>query len=91
MSDHEEKKPALRGGSGCAFALIVVGILWTVLSGLCTATFTISPLFSGDGNPAGIIGLALAIGLPSIVIGLALWVIGHKWLEESRRRRSGDS
>ena len=56
--------------------LIVIGTLWLVLTGLCTAAFAIGLL--GEGN-LGDITVILTIAIPSILIGGLIYAIG-RWL-----------
>ena len=60
--------------------LVVIGVLWLVLTGLCTAAFAIGLL--GEGN-LGDIGVILTIGVPSALIGGAIYAIG-RWLRPKR-------
>lgn len=56
--------------------LVVVGALWLVLTGLCTAVFAVG--IAGEGN-LNDIGGVLSIGVPSALIGGAIYAIG-RWL-----------
>lgn len=56
--------------------LIAAGMLWLVLTGLCTAAFVIALAAEGHLNDAT---GALAIGVPSALIGGAIYGIG-RWL-----------
>lgn len=56
--------------------LIVVGALWLAVTGLCTAAFAVG--IAGEGN-LNDIGGVLSIGVPSALIGAALYAIG-RWL-----------
>ena len=56
--------------------LVVVGTLWLVLTGLCTAVFAVG--IAGEGN-LNDIGGVLSIGVPSALIGGAIYAIG-RWL-----------
>jgi hypothetical protein len=56
--------------------LIVIGVLWLVLTGLCTAAFAIGLL--GEGN-LGDVSVILTIGIPSAVIGGVIYAIG-RWM-----------
>jgi hypothetical protein len=63
-------------GRFVGLVLVVVGVLWLVLTGLCTAAFAIGLLGEGNLND---IGGVLSIGVPSAVIGGAIYAIG-RWL-----------
>ncbi len=56
--------------------LVVVGILWLVLTGLCTTAFAIGLL--GEGN-LGDVTVILTIAIPSALIGGLIYAIG-RWL-----------
>lgn len=54
--------------------LIVIGMLWLVLTGLCSGAFLIGLL--GEGNLRDV-GVVLTIGIPSALIGAAIYAIGR--------------
>lgn len=54
--------------------LVAVGTLWLVLTGLCTAVFAVG--VAGEGN-LNDIGGVLSIGVPSALIGIAIYAIGR--------------
>lgn len=56
--------------------LVVFGVLWLVLTGLCSAAFAIGLL--GEGNLSDV-GAVLMIGGPSALIGAVIYGIG-RWL-----------
>ena len=56
--------------------LIVIGALWLVLTGLCSAAFAIG--LAGEGN-LNDLGGVLMIGAPSALIGGLIYAIG-RWL-----------
>lgn len=56
--------------------LIVVGAVWLLTTGLCSAAFGIA--FLEHGN-TGDFGTVLLIGLPSALIGGVIYAIG-RWL-----------
>ena len=62
-----ERRPRRRGTS---IALICIGLLILVPSGLCTTFFGVAPVIHGAGG--SLIGIALLLGGPPIVIGIAL-------------------
>jgi hypothetical protein len=80
--------PERRGGGFGAIALLILGLLILIPSGLCTGIMTIYPLLSalrgpnGGPIPTDFIGLALTIGLPFVLIGGLL-----TWLGIKRMRR----
>ncbi len=61
--------------------LIVAGVLWLVLTGLCSAAFALALI--GEGNLNDITGV-LAIGVPSALIGGVIYAIG-RWLRPAKR------
>ena len=78
MSNTENDNSASGGELGRLFGLIliVIGILWLVLTGLCSAAFFIGLL--GQGNLSDL-GAVLVIGVPSALIGGVIYAIG-RWL-----------
>ena len=56
--------------------LVVIGTLWLVLTGLCSAAFAIGLLGEGNLND---IGVVMTIGIPSALIGGIICAIG-RWL-----------
>lgn len=56
--------------------LIVVGVIWLVTTGLCSAAFAIGLLGEGNLND---IGGVLSIGVPSALIGAVIYAVG-RWL-----------
>ena len=74
-------------GSFSATFLIVVGIAWMALTGLCTAGFAVSSFFGGANDLANIISVltfVLIVGAICIAPGLVFWLIGRAL----KRRRS---
>jgi hypothetical protein len=70
--------PPLRR-SGKSIALICIGLLILVPSGLCTAVVgwsTVTGGFNVMGQTGGLIGLELMVGGPPMAIGAALLVWG---------------
>jgi hypothetical protein len=59
--------------------LIVIGVLWLALTGLCSAAFAIGLL--GEGNLSDV-GAVFMIGVPSALIGAVIYAIG-RWLRPS--------
>jgi hypothetical protein len=56
--------------------LVVIGVLWLVLTGLCSAAFVIA--LAAEGHIGDVTGV-LAIGVPSALIGGVIYGIG-RWL-----------
>jgi hypothetical protein len=79
-------EPERRGGCA-AIALIVVGLLILIPSGLCTAyltVFTLLGAMSQRGSPViGDAGMVLAIGGPVVAVGGVLTWLGFRMM---RRR-----
>jgi hypothetical protein len=61
--------------------LMVIGIFWLVMTGLCSGAFLIGLLGEGNLNDAGGV---LMIGIPSALIGGVLYSIG-RWLAPRQR------
>ncbi len=61
--------------------LVAVGVLWLVLTGLCTAAFVIALAAEGHLNDAT---GAFAIGIPSALIGGVIYAIG-RWLRPTKQ------
>ncbi len=75
MSDPTQPQSGTRGF--LATVLIVLGILWMTLTGLCTAAVFVSSLFQGD--PLGLLGAIptlLLIGAICIGPGWLIWMGG---------------
>lgn len=78
----DQPSPNWRGLFGSLFALI--GVLLMIGSGLCTAGFGLSGLseMGNTGSDAaiaqGVAGVALVIGLPSILVGYGLYRLGRR-------------
>lgn len=77
-----------------AIAMIVLGLLIFVPSGLCTGAFTLVPLIDLLANPgqqdgawAGIWIIALIVGGPFVFLGGYLLRIGLRSYGEWRRQR----
>jgi len=71
--------------TGSAIALVVIGLLILIPSGLCTSVFGLAGLFdsSGYGGYDGfMLGMALIVGGPFIILGALLIRTG---LRERRR------
>jgi len=65
---------------GCGLTIMILGIIMTVLSGLCTAGMTIGDLSGGGGGGGGDInlsGIQFIVGGPFILIGALMWWGGH--------------
>ena len=61
---------------GCGLTIMILGIIMTVLSGLCTAGMTIGDL-SGGGGDINLSGIQFIVGGPFILIGALMWWGGH--------------
>lgn len=67
-----DPKPAGRW-TGSAIVLVVIGLLILIPSGLCTGVFGIGALIDGGGGYSGfVLGMALVIGGPFILLGALL-------------------
>jgi hypothetical protein len=62
-------------------AFVVIGVLWLVLTGLCSAAFFVGLL--GQGNLSDL-GAVLMIGVPSALIGGVIYAVG-RWLRPSAK------
>ncbi len=65
--------------------LVILGGLWTALTGLCTLAFLGSGLASPSAGGASIAPVALVMGLPSIAPGVLMLWGGVAILREQRR------
>lgn len=77
-----------RGGRAGAIAVLVIGLLILIPSGLCTGIFTIYTIMmafntSHHGSAADFFGLVLTFGGPFVLIGGLLTWLGVRML---RRR-----
>ena len=67
--------PARRPSLAVTIALLVIGLLILIPSGLCTGFFTLFPIIEGLINPGShavptdIFGMAVLIGGPFILLG----------------------
>lgn len=59
-------------------ALMAVGALIAVLSGLCSGVFLVSTFQGSTGDLRGYAGIALLIGGLPFLFGLALFFIGRR-------------
>jgi len=67
-----DPKPAPRW-TGTAIALVVIGLLILIPSGLCTGVFGLGALFDGvNADTSGFLETALIVGGPFIVLGALL-------------------
>lgn len=86
---NEPSGPAKGSRAFFATILIVVGILWMALTGLCTAGVLISSIVE---NPSfemlRVIPLIAVIGAICIGPGWAIWMAG-RWLKQRRNGASG--
>lgn len=70
------------GGDGrrlVGLVLMVAGLSWVVLTGVCNAGFLGQMLFEGDWSNAD---LVLILGVPSALIGGIIYAVG-RWLRSS--------
>jgi hypothetical protein len=87
-----EHKPSDR--SFVATVIIVIGIAWMSLTGLCTAVFAITSLFGGAGLVEGLAltPLFALVGAICILPGFLIWLLG-RWLRNRKQkaaRSAGD-
>ena len=62
-----------------ATVLIIIGVAWMALTGLCTVAITLSDLFVPE---------ALLIGALCMLPGVLIWLLG-RWLRQ-RKRQAGE-
>jgi hypothetical protein len=76
-----------RGGLDfVATALIVIGVLWMALAGLCSAAVFFSSMMSGDiAGMMSALSIVLFFGAIGAAPGLIIWLIGRAL----RGRRNG--
>jgi hypothetical protein len=70
------EKPSLAG----TIAILVIGLVILVPSGLCTGFFTFGQFFIGRSFESGFVAVALLIGGPFVAIGIALIMWGIRRL-----------
>jgi hypothetical protein len=60
---------------GCGLTIMILGIMLTAFSGLCTAGMTISDISSGGGGGGdlNLSGVQYVVGGPFILIGALMW------------------
>jgi hypothetical protein len=60
---------------GCGIAIMVLGIILTAFSGICTVGMTIGDLSSGGGGGGdlNLSGVQYVVGGPFILIGALMW------------------
>lgn len=72
---------SLGGGAGfIASILVVVGILWMALAGLCSGAVLFSSMQGGEldlGNLLGALPIVLAFGTAGAAPGLLIWLGGR--------------
>ncbi|MEQ1868195.1 MAG: hypothetical protein ABL996_26560 [Micropepsaceae bacterium] len=74
----EAETPTIKRIAG--LVLIVVGLLWTVLSGLCSAAFFVTLFTEGGGDvreALSIIPMILLVGGFSAGIGFVVYIVGR--------------
>ena len=88
-----EREPAY--SSGGIAALIIVGLLLLVPSGLCTGTLGIMAIWAAvtqpgsAGDALGFLPMALIVGGPFIIGGAAMLVTGIRRARANRHHESG--
>ena len=60
---------------GCGLTIMILGIILTAFSGLCTAGMTVGDLTSGGGGGGdlNLSGVQYVVGGPFILIGALMW------------------
>ena len=61
---------------GCGLTIMIIGIIVTAFSGICTAGMTIGDMTGGGGGGGGdlnLSGIQFVVGGPFILIGALLW------------------
>ena len=60
---------------GCGLTIMILGIILTAFSGLCTAGMTIGDMTSGGGGGGdlNLSGVQYVVGGPFILIGALMW------------------
>ena len=60
---------------GCGLTIMIIGIIMTAFSGICTAGMTIGDMTSGGGGGGdlNLTGVQFVVGGPFILIGALLW------------------
>lgn len=87
-----DQKPSLAGG----IAMLVLGLVIFIPSGLCTGIFAFGPLIASILHPTRyaaslqMLPLALLIGGPFVLVGGALVVTGFNLIRK-RRKQMRDS
>jgi hypothetical protein len=76
MSQPNDRERRSVGTTLGAIALIVIGLLVLVPSGLCTSVFGYNAISSYISNPSqsdiGLLAIALVLGLPFVAIGAVI-------------------
>lgn len=85
--------PTNRSGRGfLATVLIVLGVVWMALTGLCTAAYSIMTLTSTGGSADERFGwftVFFVFGVVLIAPGFIMWLIG-RWLARRRAQKPKD-
>jgi hypothetical protein len=76
---------------GCGLTIMILGIVMTSLSGLCTGAMTIADLSSGShgGGDVNLTGIQFVVGGPFIILGGLMWLGG--WALSRKRQAPADS
>ena len=75
-----------------ATALVVIGLIWMALTGLCTAGFIVSTFFGGATDIPEIMSVltfVLMVGALCIAPGFLLWLGGKALRQRKAAERSG--
>jgi hypothetical protein len=71
----ETTQPLMAPGwrRGCGLTIMILGILVTAASGLCTAAMTVDQMGSHGGGEINLDGIQYIIGGPVILVGALMW------------------
>ena len=75
---------------GCGLTIMIIGIIMTAFSGICTAGMTIGDMTSGGGGGGdlNLTGVQFIVGGPFVLVGALLWWGGRAL---SKAKPSGGS
>ena len=86
-------QPVLASGwkRGCGLTIMILGIVMTAHSGLCTGAMTIADLSSGGhgGGEVNLTGVQYVVGGPFIILGGLMWLGG--WALSRKLQAPADS
>lgn len=82
-----ESEPMPSDKSFIATVIIVIGIAWMSLTGLCTAFFTVTGLLAPGGMADMLTGLPIIalVGAICTLPGLLIWLFG-RWLRNRKKK-----